>query len=128
LLVDGYAPIKKLLRETICEAASSLNPRNLNKKHCKYISQATEIDVNAAAPQLATEIQCTVQNNPAMLATVKQGWPGAKGVKVGVVKLLINDVGAPPQIPHADDFCNHSLFVVRNKIHGTNIAGSFGCC
>jgi hypothetical protein len=112
LLGDGYAAVRKLLGVSTCESADALDPQALDQQHCKFISQATEIDVNKAAPELAKEIQRMVQSNSDMVAIVREGWPGATGVKVGVVKLLINEVGAHPQIPHADDFCNHSLFVV----------------
>ena len=106
----GFAECGGLLPPRLCSDLSSLS-----FKGAEAISNCFQIAIGKG--RLLDELQAAIRADAAVqdaaLATF-----GTRRVAVKNAKILFAELGAHPQIPHADDHCNRVLFGVCHLLDG----------
>merc|ERR1740124_1839553 len=65
----------------------------------------------APPPRIAEDVRARLLASSDITTAVEATF-GTRSFKVTTLKVLMTELGAEPQIPHADDFCNRELFGV----------------
>ena len=83
-------------------------------RSAEAISNAFQINVKG---KLLAEIQDAICRSESVRAAARATF-GCERVALKNAKILFAELGAAPQIPHADDHCNRELFGVCHLLDG----------
>eukprot|EP00908_Phaeocystis_cordata_P023146 Transcript_5573.p2 GENE.Transcript_5573~~Transcript_5573.p2 ORF type:complete len:447 (-),score=79.49 Transcript_5573:52-1392(-) len=105
ILRAGFVECARLVSPALCARLA-----NLPMEEAEGISNAFQLEV---PPALATEVEAALLASKAVGAAVLATF-GTPRFRVSTLKVLMTELGAEPQIPHADDHCNRELFGVAH--------------
>ena len=103
IMTRGFLECQGLLPAPLCSRLASLP-----MEAAEGISNSFQL---TPPPRLAEDVRARLLASSDITSAVEATF-GTRSFKITTLKVLMTELGAEPQIPHADDFCNRELFGV----------------